>query len=236
MRDGVLDEGRSFAFRLFGCFGMNAVPIGGFDDQDVTRRRRLRISQDRHLAAAQISREQHDFRRTGLLHAQRDGGRSKNMPSVMEDGLHTTERGRNLLIAHGCKLTHDGLSVVSGVERPAAAAIRAPFLAIDIETIAFLNMRRIGQHHVGEIRGGPCREHLSEKALLGQNGQGARMIDMGMRKEDGVDGLRLEAEVAVSTLGLIPPPLKESAVEQHTASFGFNEVPAAGHGSCGAVE
>ena len=62
------------------------------------------------------------------------------------------------------------------------------------------------------------------------------MINVGMREEDGVNFLWIEAEIPIAALCLLPPSLKESAVQEHTIPVGLNQVSAPSDRSNSAVE
>ena len=91
-------------------------------------------------------------------------------------------------------------------------------------------MATVGQHDGAQITGGIGANHRASEAQPVHIGNQARMINVGMRKDNVVDFCRIKTQVAVQRIGFQTFALVDSAIEQYLFSgFGGNQVLAAGY-------
>jgi len=67
-------------------------------------------------------------------------------------------------------------------------------------------------------------------------GKVAGVVDVGVAEDDGIDGARVEGEVAVALEGFFARALVEAAFEQDSAAVDLDQVHGAGDGLCRSVK
>src|SRR5580698_4905999 len=101
------------------------------------------------------------------------------------------------MVWHGVKKRQRLLGVLGAVKRLDGAAVEAQSLAmfaaaVDEIRIAFLDVRRIAQHPTAQVDGGGGGVDRPGESVLYQRGQITAVVDMRVRKNDGVDGGSVE--------------------------------------------
>jgi|GEM_PF-4252902 len=177
---GMGDQLLSFLSQRLPGFFVQAVAVGGFDDQHITAWRRSGIAEDRHLRAPEIARKEH--RRTiaarGIFEA--NGGGSKDMADVVEGRGDAWGHLNRVVIAGADEATDNGAGVAAFVKGLEAALPAPLFLPIQIGAVVFLQAGRIFQHHGSKIGGRTSHVHRPAKLMFAQYGQGSGMVDVGM--------------------------------------------------------
>ena len=81
---------------------------------------------------------------------------------------------------------------------------------------------------VAEVDGGGRRVDGAGEAVLDQRRQVAAVIDVGVREHDGVDGARVERQLAIAVFGLLAAALVESAIEKIALAGDFQMMHGTG--------
>ena len=102
--------------------------------------------------------------------------------------------------------------------------------------IRLLDMPRIAQHDVGQVRRRRGGEDRTFIALFDQVGQIAAMIQMGVGEDDRVEVVRRKGEIPIPLLALSPAPLEQAAVQQDCLSVDAEQMLRSGHGLGGPVK
>ena len=66
-------------------------------------------------------------------------------------------------------------------------------------------------------------------SLICEKGEAARVIEMRVRKHDGIDLLDRARQLSILRIGIGAMPLKQSTVEQHCLAVGADDVTRARH-------
>ena len=120
-------------------------------------------------------------------------------------------------------LLDERLDVVLGVQRLDGRMLAPQFLA-EVLRVLILNMGRVEQHQLGDVGGRLGAEHGPAKPGLVQSRQVAAMVDVGVREDDRIEVFGPAVELLVLPPRLVPPPLKEPAVEQHPPVARLNQM------------
>ena len=143
------------------------------------------------------------------------------------------------MVWHGVKKRQRALGVLHGVKRIEWRAVQAQRLpaiaaAVDEIRIAFLDVRRIAQHPIAKVDGGRGGVDRAGESVLDHRRQIAAVVDMRVRKDDGVDGGSVEGQMAVLLVRLFAPALIETAIEQNPLAAGLYQVHGPGDSPGGA--
>ena len=92
------------------------------------------------------------------------------------------------------------------------------------------------QHHRAQVAGGRGAEDVALKAVFDQTGDAARVIDVGVGKDQAVDLRALAVIAAVFLKGLLAFALKQAAVEHDGFAVDLEQMLRAGHGTGCAIE
>ena len=108
---------------------------------------------------------------------------------------------------------------------------------VDETRIAFLNVGRIFEHNAAQVECSRRAVNFTAKTLLNKHRDEARMIDVGMRKNEVIDRCWVETKMPVEFIGFEAHALKHATIEQNTfALFKCEQVLGTGYGTGGAVK
>ena len=127
---------------------------------------------------------------------------------------------------------HDVLEGVQGLHRSCAGT--AALLVFPVG-VAFLDVGRIAEHDVQQFPGDTGAEDPAPEALLHQQRQAARMVNMGVGDNDIVDETWYKFQLTVAVIPFIFT-LLQAAVNENLAAVAGDAVAAAGDGSRRAVK
>jgi hypothetical protein len=102
--------------------------------------------------------------------------------------------------------------------------------------VLFLDVRGVEQEDPGEVGGSRRAEDRPAKSVSDEQRQIARVIEVGVAQDDGIDAGRIEPWRRPVPTPQLLQALKEAAVEQHPTATRPEEEPGAGHGSRRAEE
>ena len=77
----------------------------------------------------------------------------------------------------------------------------------DKDRIAFLDMSGIHQHYIDQVGSGQSAMDIAFESFFYQIGDIADMVDMGMRKNQGIDGCRIKGKIQVTLIGIFTSAL-----------------------------
>ena len=147
--------------------------------------------------------------------------------------------GKNLvapIIAEAHELFHGPGHIFRGVERLKEHLPVFPAVLVDKFHILFLEKGAVHEHDGTEIAGGGGADNITAKTVSDQTGDAARVIDVGMGKDEGIDFLALAEFTAVALKCLFAFSLKHAAVEHDGSTIDFNKMQRAGNGAGRPVE
>jgi hypothetical protein len=123
-----------------------------------------------------------------------------------------------------------------GVERleEFLALLLAP--PVDELHVLFLDRGAVHEHYCAQVAGCRRAEDIALKSVPDQTGDPARVIDVGVGKNQAVDVLALAGIAAVSLEGFLAFALKHATVEHDGFAVNFDQVLRTGHGTGGAIE
>ena len=168
---------------------VQAVAIGGFQQEKIGAADRVGIRQQRIVLAAQIAGK-HD---APALPVERDGRRAEDVAGPAEHQPRSGDRLDRLAEFETVELFHRGLGVFLGVERQRRIVAREA-LAIGVFGIALLEIAAVGQQDFAQIPGRRGAQDGAAIPVLDEAGDIAGMIEMGVGQGDGVDPRGVDAE------------------------------------------
>ena len=207
---------------------MVPVAVRGLDDHRVGVGEELRLAQDGQGVTPEIAGE--DERPVVGLETDHRG--AEHVAGIVERKVHAV--GDLDRVAVGDRLEEIGrlpriLDGVGGFELSLLPSI-------DLLDVPLLDVGGVLEHHGGQVGGGGRGEDRAVIPGADEGGQGTGVVDVGMGEDDGVDVLRLEPQVPVSTEAFLAPALEEAAVEKDPGTADLDDVAAPGHAAGRAVK
>ncbi len=140
-----------------------------------------------------------------------------------------------LVERHRLEQTHRLEGVAPGEER-ARVGVAAVALLLREAGLLFLQGAGVFEHQAGERAGRPRAVDRAAVALRHESRQEARVVEMGVGEDDGVDLLRPERERAPVALLELVVALEETAVDEQAGVAELEQGAAAGDGAACADE
>ena len=219
-----LDAGGQLAHHVAPLLGMQAVAVGGFDDQIFRLRNRLGVAEQGLIDVAHVAAE-HDL--PGLLPLRQphfDGGGTQQMADVRHADDNALRGLNGGVILAGAEQPESRRRVVGVVYRLHGPFPGALGLAGAPLGFRFLNVRRVHQHDAAKIAGGLRGVDLPPEPVLAQLGEHTGMVDMGVGQEHRFDGVRRNGQRDILENVL---PLLHTAVHQIVSAVHFQQRTAA---------
>ena len=196
-----------------------AVAVGGLHDQIVGMAGVGRVTDERLMPVADITRENDDLRRAArLCNAQRDRRAAQQVAHIGKAHLHTAgravEQGLPCLIGAGHKLLHDILGILDRVVRLDHFCAAAHRLTVFPLGLLLLNVGGVLEHDAAEVAGGLGRVDGAAVAVFVQVRDAPRMVDMGMGEQQcliGAGGIR-QLGIFVDIAALLHAAVDQDAV------------------------
>ena len=209
-----------------GLFGIAVVlvPIGAFHDQVIGRLRHLRVAQQRQVSPAQVAGEQQAPLAAVLEDVQRHLRRAKDVPGFHQASGHARHGLERLVVIHGMEVHRHFGGIFLGVERLDGRLAGLQAFPVNIFRIRFLDMTGVHQHDVCQVSGGVRAVNRALVAVPDQVGQVAAVIDVGVREDQGIDLSRVERELAVALVGVVPAALEQAATNYTVGPDGIAEI------------
>ena len=204
---------------------MVPVAVGGFHDHVVPLFQEHRVPDDGLVEVADVAGEDDGLRHAVLRGVHSDAGRAQKVPGVGEGDFHPLAEGKGLAVPAGVDVAPDPLGVLHGVEGLHEGAARPLVLAVEVLRVGLLDVGAVHQHDLHEVGGQAGGPNLPLEPLPHQQGQAARVVDVGVGDQDIVDGIGSEGQLL--PVHLIPA-LLEAAVHQDALSVDLQTVAASG--------
>ena len=143
---------------------------------------------------------------------------------MMPIAQRVAEKCNAQALIHRSEELHQRIHILFIVERLEQTLAFAPAALVDILKIALLEKAGIPQHDVAEFARRLPRENPTAEPLAHELRQIPRMVDVGVGKDDVIDGLCVERKIAVLFERFLAVALIESAVEQNPLSVRLDEM------------
>ena len=140
-----------------------------------------------------------------------------------------------LVVGVGTGQLEGGLGVLERVERHDGRQSAPVGFLVQVGGVGFVDAGRVAQHDGQEIGGGGGGVDGVAVALLGQRGDVAAVVDVGVGEHHGIHRGGIEAEGLVDGFGFLAAALEQAAIEEDARGAEFQEVFGAGDG-VGAAE
>ena len=179
--------------RLLVIVAMNAVAIGGLDNEEVRPRDLLRVAQDRLMRLSKIARKDQFGLLHPLTHHDLENRRTEDMPRITECHSDIPQIHR-LLIGYRRKVFQCRKDICLCVERRDRFLAAPCILAVQHLRVALLDMRRVRQHDAHEVTGGTRGVDVAHEALTHETRNPPAVIDVRVGQKNRVDLSRVERE------------------------------------------
>src|SRR3989344_6507619 len=171
---------------------MEAVPIGALADENIHRRHRCGITDNREHGTPQIPTNPDAVMLASLLYLQDNHGSPEHMPCIEELHSHTRYRFEPFTVVHPLKELATIDRILLGVERSIAIHHGEGTVLGEECLILLLEVSPILQHHRCKIFGGIRTKHRATVATLPEHRDTSHMIHVCMGEDHRIDFARVE--------------------------------------------
>ena len=198
---------------------MEAAAVGAFHDQVIGGRHDFGVADDGQIGTADVARkDQANRRRTGGI-PQHQVRRSQDMAGVIGLVREVRRQSEGGVIRDGLKKRQGPLGIGHRIKRLHQAVFEpgslAMFQAVIQELgVVFLNVGRVAQHPVAEIHGGGSGINRAGESVFRQRRQVAAMVDVRVRKDDGIHRRAGKRQMAVLVVGVFATALVKAAIQK----------------------
>lgn len=180
--------------------GVVAVAVGRLHHDVVGLFEKLRVADDRLVDVADIAGEDDRLVHAVFFQLKRDGRGTEQMARVGEHRAHTLAEVDLFFILAGRHVLEDVQRVLLGVERLNVLAARSLALAVFILRIALLNVGRVEQHDLHQVRRHARCKDAAVKAVFHQQRDAAGVVNVRVGDEQNIDIAGSESEITVVEL------------------------------------
>ena len=214
---------------------VRAVAVCRFDHECVARRQRLGVVVQRHVVAADIAAE--DDRRVAAADADAHlrERRAEDVAGVQQPHVDAAAQVERLVVVDGAEAAHGAPDVIGRVQRQRRVVL-AEALAVGVLGVLFLELRGVEQDDLREVARGRRAVDGAVEALADEAGQGAAVVEVGVREDDVADRPRVEAGAPPVQQAQLFEALKHPGIDEHVPLAGAEEVARAGDRAGGALE
>jgi hypothetical protein len=212
------------------------VAIGALADHIVEVLRCLRIILEEFVARADIAGEHQPQHLLARFDLHFDRGRAEQVAGIPEAEAQARHRLLPALERHRAHHRHRTGGIRRIVDRFDGVAAAALVAAVELVDFAFLDMRRIRQHHRTQVDGSPRGEDRPVETGLGELGQQPGMVDMRMGQNDRINVRSDEGKLPVVQFLLAFRALEHAAIDQHLRRAEIDEKTRPRHRTGGAME
>ena len=146
------------------------------------------------------------------------------MPGVHQAHAHTRYGFETLTVPHRAEQRNGCQSILHGIERRHGRQALLAALFIHILHIPFVNMCRVFEHNICQIRAGISGIDWTMEALLDEVGQVAAMVNMRMGENHRINAGWVKGEMLVDGIGFVALTLTESTIQQQLMPIDFQQV------------
>ena len=234
---GFVDDGGQAFFDVAVGF-VEAVAVGGFDENVIGLLDEGRVVEDGHVPAADVAGEEQGAFFAVVVDVELDHGRAEDVAGVVINGIDAVVDGGGGFVLKGRKKRDGRFGVGDGVERFDGVfafslfAFMAFFLVLGV---FFLDVGRIEHDDGGDFGSGAGGVDFAVEAFLDQFGQPAAMVEVSVGEQDGVDLARRDGEL-IPVAVLEGAFLEETAVDEEFEAVDLQEMAGTGDILGGAEE
>ncbi len=156
------------------------------------------------------------------------------MPGVHQAHAHTQYGFETLTVPHRAEQWNGCQSILHAIERRHGRQALFAALFIHVLHIPFVNMCRVFEHNICQIRAGVSGIDWTVEALLDEVGQVAAVVNMRMGEHHSIDAGWVKGEVLVDGVSLLALTLKKAAIQQELMPVHFQQMHRSGHRTGGA--
>ncbi len=203
--------------------GVDAVAVGGLDQQHVRLRHQLGVAQDRAVPAAEVAREEPASCGAASRRAPRPWPTRGCVPrggAAPQPGLHLEA----LAVGPHLELLQRRRGIVTGVERLRGPVLRVA-VAVGAGRVLLLQVRGVGQQDAQQVRGAGGAEDRPAESLAHQQRQRPGVVDVRVAQHYRVDRRGLEGRPGPVAQAQGLEPLEQAAVEQDPTHRGASPDP-----------
>ena len=227
MLNGLVDDRRQPRTAIVRL--VQAVAVGGLEQQHVGLGDRRGVGKHRPVVAAEIAAEQH---RLVADRHPRVGG-AEQMAGIEELDLHSGHDRNRPLVADRLKLRQRAGGIELGVERQRGRVLRVA-AAVGQAGVLFLNVRGVWQDERAQVAGPGGAEDAAAKSAGDETRQVAAMVEVRVSQHHGVDAFRVDGKRRPVPHAQLFQALKQPAIDEHAAIAKLQQMLRPGDGPGGA--
>ncbi len=206
------------------------APVGALHEEEVVPGGRGGggVGEDGRAVAAEVAAEEDAQRRRARdLHLDRGAPEDvAGAPEGDRDPLRDLDAPR---VGGGREPGQDAERVLLGVERLGVRGVLRVALLVREAGLLLLEPPRVGQEQPRQVPGGRGAMHRPRVAGPVQERERARVIHVGVRDHDRVEGPRVQRPGGAVPEAELLRALEEARVHEHARPARLDEVPGAGH-------
>jgi len=163
-----------------GAGGMEATAVGAFGDEVVARGEGVGISQDRHVAAADVAGEDEadGWFSVGGEVFQFDRRGAEHVTGVVETGLEAARDPKSLTLGNGVEKRDGFDGILFGVEGADWGLALTGTFFVEVLGIFLLDMGGVGEEEGAEVAGGRGCVDVSGEAVPDEEGESSAVVDV----------------------------------------------------------
>ncbi len=156
------------------------IAVGALGDEHVSAARDLRVTEDRHVPAAQVPREDESLLGAHVVQVEHHDGAAEHMARVEKGHLGALRDRLPPMVGqphHQAEQTDDVLGIVEGLDGQRVHVVARDALVQEAR-VALLDHRRVGEHRRAQVARRRRRVDRPPVALSVEQRKGARVIDV----------------------------------------------------------
>jgi len=218
---------------------VQTVTVGALHDQDVGAVGEWNgVTNYWDISSSDIAAEHKAPFSAGLLvfDVEDDMCAAQHVTCIDQGEMDTGEKLMAPVVAQTHELLHGFGRIGLGIEGLEEALAFLLATAIDEFHVLLLDKGAVHEHNGTQVPGCRCAENVTVKTVLDETGDTTRVINVGMGKNQAVDGFAITQFTAVSLVGLLTLALEQAAVEQDFFVVYLEHVLGSGDGLGGSLE
>jgi len=207
---------------------VEAVAVGGFQQQIVRLRNHGWVPDDGRALVAQVAAEDDLDLLAVLSDPDLDDGGAENMPCIKEANPYLIIEGDLLAVGDSGEVSQTVPGVLRSIERVQVLLAATVGLAGLPFGIHLLDVAAVRQHDPAEVDSGLGGQHLAPVALLVEAGNQPRVVDVGVGQQDVVSGQDRGIKALVVARAQLPVALEHAAVHKQLQLSGLQKKTGTG--------
>ena len=198
---------------------VDAIAVGGFDEQVVRLRDRRRVRQDRPAEAPEVAAEHNGAAVNPHAHV-RGAEQVSRVDELRFDAVRDRHRP---IVAARLQLRHGAERVDFGIERQRRLVLRE-VVAVRERGVFFLQASGIGQHDLAEILRAQRAEHAAAEALRDEPRQVAAVIQVRVGQDDGLEARGGNRQILPVPQAELLQALEQPGIHHDAGAVRFHQV------------